>query len=84
MIPIAYFTFLLLMNSKSLLGEAKPTGGQALKWNILMTIATVIATAGSIWVLLGKGTAGMAGIIGLVVLFVLGLISFLAKNKQSA
>ena len=84
MIPIAYFTFLLLMNSKTLLGKAKPTGGQALKWNILMTIATVIATAGSIWVLLGKGTAGMVGIAILVALFVLGLISFLAKNKRSA
>ncbi len=84
MIPIAYFTFLLLMNSKSLLGESKPTGAQALKWNILMTIATVIATAGSIWVLLGKGTAGMVGIAILVALFVLGLIGFLAKNKAAS
>ena len=83
MIPIAYFTFLLLMNSKSLLGDAKPTGGRALKWNILMGIATTIATAGTVWVLLGKGTPGKIGIGVLVVLFVLGLAGFLKKEKEA-
>lgn len=84
MIPIAYFTFLLLMNSNSLLGSARPTGGRALKWNILMSIATIIATAGSIWVLLGKGLWGKIGITGLILLFVIGLIGFLSKNKRTA
>lgn len=84
MIPIAYFTFLLLMNSNSVIGDARPKGGRRLKWNILMTIATVIATAGSIWVLLGKGTPGKAGIAILAVLFVLGLFGFLSKNKKTA
>ena len=83
MIPIAYFTFLLLMNSKTLLGDAKPTGRQALRWNILMTIATVIATAGSIWVLNGKGTPGKAGIAVLIVLFILGLAGFLKKSAKA-
>ncbi|MFK5922062.1 MAG: divalent metal cation transporter [Verrucomicrobiota bacterium] len=83
MIPIAYFTFLLLMNSKTLLGDAKPTGAQALKWNILMTIATVIATAGSVWVLMGKGIYGKAGIAGLVILFILGLAGFLKKTAKA-
>ena len=82
MIPIAYFTFLLLMNSKSLLGEKGPQGGHKLKWNTLMMIATVIATAGSIWVLLGKGTPGKVGIGILAALFVLGLTGFLAKSKN--
>ncbi len=84
MIPIAYFTFLLLMNSKSLLGGKGPQGGHKLKWNILMMIATVIATAGSIWVLLGKGTPGKVGIGILAALFVLGLTGFLAKSKNKA
>ncbi|MEC8824897.1 MAG: divalent metal cation transporter [Verrucomicrobiota bacterium] len=84
MIPIAYFTFLLLMNSKSLLGEKGPQGGHKLKWNTLMMIATVIATAGSIWVLLGKGTPGKVGIGILAALFVLGLTGFLAKSKNKA
>ncbi len=84
MIPIAYFTFLLLMNSSSLLGDARPRGAQAVKWNVLMAIATIIATGGSIWVLLGKGTPGMIGIGVLVTLFVLGLVGFLGKNRKSA
>ena len=83
MIPIAYFTFLLLMNSKTLLGDAKPTGAQALKWNILMTIATVLATAGSVWVLNGKGLYGQIGIGILVVLFILGLVGFLKKSAKA-
>jgi Mn2+/Fe2+ NRAMP family transporter len=84
MIPIAYFTFFLLMNSTSLLGASRPKGGQALKWNILMAISTLIATGGSIWVLLGKGTIGMAGIAVLFILFILGLIGFLSKNRKAA
>jgi len=84
MIPIAYFTFLLLMNSSSLLGDARPRGARAVKWNALMSIATIIATGGSIWVLLGKGTPGMVGIGALVTLFILGLVGFLGKNRKSA
>ena len=84
MIPIAYFTFLLLMNSSSLLGDARPRGARAVKWNALMSIATIIATGGSIWVLLGKGTPGMVGIGVLVTLFILGLVGFLGKNRKSA
>lgn len=83
MIPIAYFTFLLLMNSKSLLGDAKPTGARAIKWNVLMILATGIATGGTVWVLLGKGEPGLIGIGVLVVLFVLGLLGFL-KNERKA
>ncbi len=84
MIPIAYFTFLLLMNSSSLLGDARPRGARAVKWNVLMATATIIATGGSIWVLLGKGTPGMVGIGVLVTLFILGLVGFLGKNRKSA
>ena len=49
-----------------------------------MMIATVIATAGSIWVLLGKGTPGKVGIGILAALLVLGLTGFLAKSKNKA
>jgi Mn2+/Fe2+ NRAMP family transporter len=84
MIPIAYFTFFLLMNSSSLLGDARPRGAQAVKWNVLMAIATSIAAGGSVWVLLGKGTAGMIGIGVLITLFIVGLVGFIGKNRKSA
>lgn len=84
MIPIAYFTFLLLMNSRSLLGDAKPTGGRAVAWNVLMLIATAVATYGSIWVLQSKGLPGKIGIGLLIALMVVGLIGFISKNKSHA
>jgi len=81
MIPIAYFTFLLLMNSKSLLGGDMPTGMRRIRWNTLMIVATGIASAGSIWVLSAKGLPGTIGIAILVALAILGSISFLKKNR---
>jgi Mn2+/Fe2+ NRAMP family transporter len=84
MIPIAYFTFFLMMNSKTLLGDSMPTGGRRIWWNCLMATSTIIATSGSIWVLSNKGTPGMIGITILVTLFVLGLVGFFRKNSVKA
>ncbi len=84
MIPIAYFTFFLLMNSRTLLGENMPVGGRRIWWNTLMVIATGIATYGSVWVLSSKGTPGYIGIGILAILFVLGLIGFFQKNRVKA
>ncbi|MCB1227148.1 MAG: divalent metal cation transporter [Verrucomicrobiales bacterium] len=84
MIPIAYFTFLLLMNSDRVLGEARPRGVAALRWNALMLVATGVATAATIWVLASKGTAGKVGIAVLVALFVLGAAGFRKKGRQHA
>ena len=90
LIPIAYFTFLLLMNSRKVLGENLPTGGRRIIWNTLMIFATGIATYGAFWVLLGKasspgwiGSVAYAGIAILILLFVVGTISFI-KNERRA
>ena len=89
LIPIAYFTFLLLMNSRSTLGDKIPRGGKRILWNLLMVAATGIATFGSVWVLLGKskapgfaGVAATGGLIFLGVLFVVGIVSFILKEKN--
>jgi len=89
LIPIAYFTFLLMMNSRSVLGEHRPSGGKRYMWNCLMIAATSIATFGTIWVLSGKASApgwkGMIPTVGLIflgALFVVGVISFIIKEKQ--
>lgn len=91
LIPIAYLTFLLMMNSRSLLGESLPTGVRRVRWNLLMISATVIASFGSIWVLWGRtgapGWQGWVAVMGLVVLatlFVLGVAGFFAKNSLRA
>jgi Mn2+/Fe2+ NRAMP family transporter len=84
MIPIAYFTFFLLMNSRRLLGSDLPTGMRRVWWNSLMIIATGIATYGSIWVLSTKGMPGKIGITALILLFAVGLIGFFSKNRAKA
>ncbi|MBK1828019.1 divalent metal cation transporter [Haloferula rosea] len=88
LIPIAYFTFFLMMNSKKVLGENLPSGGKRVLWNTLMATATGIATLGSFWVLHGKtslpgwqGAVAWGGLGFLVLLFVVGTVSFL-KNEQ--
>ncbi|TLD69657.1 divalent metal cation transporter [Phragmitibacter flavus] len=83
MIPIAYFTFFLLMNSRSLLGDAMPKGRSRVIWNCLMLLATTVATVGTVWVLLGKGTMGRIGLVVLVTLLVIGFVGFLRKNRVS-
>lgn len=81
MIPIAYFTFLLMMNSKPLLGADMPVGGARIRWNILMITATGIATGGSIWALSAKGVPGYIGLGILATLAILGTVGFLKKNR---
>jgi Mn2+/Fe2+ NRAMP family transporter len=49
LLPIAYFTFYLLMNQKSLLGDDMPRGGRRVAWNVLMAIAAGLAAFASIW-----------------------------------
>ncbi|GAA5483452.1 divalent metal cation transporter [Haloferula sargassicola] len=88
LIPIAYFTFLLMMNSRRILGDQRPRGAKRVLWNTLMILATGIATAGSIWVLHGKtsspgwqGTAAWAGLAFLAILFTVGSASFFRNEK---
>lgn len=94
LIPIAYFTFLLMMNSKKILGDARPEGTSRLIWNTLMVFATSIATLGSIWVLHGKtqnpdwvgtwkASFAWGGLIFLAILFIVGILSFLKNEKCS-
>ncbi|MEX2579353.1 MAG: divalent metal cation transporter [Verrucomicrobiales bacterium] len=87
LLPIAYFTFLLLMNSKRLLGESMPRGGRRVFMNVLMFIATGLATLGSVWALKDKSLGGVPlgkmGIVVLIVLLLVGLFGFLSKNKRS-
>ena len=88
LLPIAYFTFLLLMNSRRLLGDAMLTGGKRIIANVLMLTATSVATFGSVWALkdqeFGGIPFGRIGIGLLILLFLIGLFGFLSKNKKSS
>ena len=71
LLPIAYWTFFLMMNSRSLLGDNLPTGGKRLLWNAAMLVAACAAAFGSIWSIWSKtgmyGIAGLGALIGLAV-----------------
>ncbi|MEO0416504.1 MAG: divalent metal cation transporter, partial [Verrucomicrobiota bacterium] len=88
MLPIAYFGFFLLMNSKAVLGDSRPKGTSRLIWNVLMIFATVVATFASIWGMWSKAyneiPMGKIGVGILVVLFIVGTIGFLANEKRAA
>lgn len=87
LIPIAYFTFFLLMNSKKVLGDARPEGSARILWNSLMAVATLIATAGSCWAIytkeLGGLPVGKIGIGFLALLIIVGTTSFLKNEKKA-
>ena len=49
LLPIAYISFVFLMNRKGLLGDSMPRGGKRLVWNALMIAATGLFTVCSVW-----------------------------------
>ncbi|TWT29475.1 divalent metal cation transporter [Blastopirellula retiformator] len=56
LLPIAYTTFFLMMNSKRILGDQKPTGISMVAWNVLMVAAVVGAFGAAGQSLWGKWT----------------------------
>ena len=74
-LPIAYFTFFMMMNSKSLLGDNILRGGKRIVWNVLMVIVLGLVTPCAVWAIwnfsshkLGGGWVGTGLMIGFVVI----------------
>jgi Mn2+/Fe2+ NRAMP family transporter len=68
LLPIAYLTFLLLMNSKSVLGDDLPKGRQRVIWNALMGFSFALSTVGAGWAIWSKsGWKGVGFVIALIV-----------------
>jgi len=49
LLPIAYWTFFLMLNSAALMGAERPRGRSRIAWNALMLPAALVATAASLW-----------------------------------
>jgi len=86
LLPIAYFSFFLLMNNRDLLGAHKPTGSRMVIWNVLM----LIGVAGAVLQAYGAFTKVAANsdkgpyILGAIVAFlVLALIGFSATSRNA-
>jgi predicted lipid-binding transport protein (Tim44 family) len=76
------------MNSRSVLGDAMPTGAKRIIWNALMILGTVVSSFASAWGLYGKTMFGFPiGIVALVflaILLIIGFVSFLQKQAKAA
>ena len=87
LLPIAYVTFFLMMNSKAILGKEKPTGGRMLAWNVLMIVAVLGAFAAAGTAIYDKANASPAAfyaIVGLLVVFAVALvIGFFFRNPKA-
>jgi len=83
LLPIAYFTFFILMNQKSTLGDNMPRGGRRIIWNVLMALATTVATFISMWSLWTWMKTWSIAIIAAFVGLVL-VVHFARKSKAAA
>ena len=66
LLPLAYLTFLLLMNQPKVLGAEMPRGARRWTWNSLMTLATAVAGCGSLIMVWKKGGPWGLAAVGLV------------------
>lgn len=84
LLPIAYWTFFCMLNSRSLMGESLPRGGRRILWNVLMLIAAGLATFGSYWSIRNspRPWLGFACVGGFVLLAV--IVHFLRSGRRPA
>ncbi|MEM9826607.1 MAG: divalent metal cation transporter [Planctomycetota bacterium] len=87
LLPIAYVTFFLMMNSTRILGADRPRGASAILWNVLMLIAVAGSIAAAYAAIVGqmnKSSLASSVVIGLLVVYgialVVGHFSRLAKS----
>ena len=81
LLPIAYITFFLMINSKSLMGEAIPKGNKRIVLNIAMLVALIAATIGAGWSIWSK--VQWNGIIAVGVFITLAVVVHFTKSKNA-
>ena len=85
LLPIAYFTFLMMMNSRKILGADKPTGLRMGIWNLLMVISVLGALGAAATAIWDKASHPVAGplVIGVSITYlVLVVLGFLYKARE--
>jgi hypothetical protein len=81
LLPIAYISFFLLMNSRKALGNERPAGSRRLRWNIWMALSIGLATFGSLTGIWAK--THWKGIGGLIALLAVALILHLGRRRPA-
>jgi len=84
LLPIAYVTFFMMMNSRKILGADKPTGVAAAIWNALMAFAVVgaiVAASSAIYNKMGDAKAGPV-VVTIGVVFLIAVICGFIHKAQ--
>ncbi len=84
LLPIAYVTFFMMMNSTKLLGDDKPSGLNRIVWNVLMGLSVagaIVAATSAIQSKLNDATAGPIVITMAVVFIIAVIIGFIRKQQ---
>ena len=88
LLPIAYSTFFMMMNSKKLMGVERPEGERLTVWNILMGISVIGAFIAAGTAVYDKGSHPVVGktvtIVGVVFAIALVVGFFKKKSPQSS
>jgi Mn2+/Fe2+ NRAMP family transporter len=80
LLPIAYITFLLMMNSRPLMGGYMPVGRNRVIWNTFMILSVTIITSASLYMLWTRG--GSIGLGALIVfLLAVGFAEWQKRGK---
>jgi hypothetical protein len=81
LLPIAYITFFLMINSKSLMGDALPQGNKRIALNIAMLVALIAATIGAGWSIWSK--VQWTGVIAVGVFVLAAVFVHFMRPRQS-
>jgi Mn2+/Fe2+ NRAMP family transporter len=83
LLPIAYFTFLFMMNSPALMGANMPQGGKRIAWNLAMGLAAGVATILCLWAI-GLSKTPLVGYGVLAGFILLALIVHFARGARTS
>ncbi len=81
LLPVAYVTFFLMMNSRSLMGQNRPQGGSLILWNVLMAVAVAFSGFGAIWAIWSRAKWG--GLIAAGVFVIATIVAGVMKRSTS-
>jgi len=92
LLPIAFLTFFLMMNSKRLLGDNMPRGTARVIWNTLMGVALLVTGYAAGFTAIGKKMTigemkdvpvGTIGLVTFIIMVVIAQIYMMSKRKES-
>jgi Mn2+/Fe2+ NRAMP family transporter len=80
LLPIAYVTFLVMMNRRRLLGASMPAGWQRVGWNTLMGTAVTVVSAASLFMIVKQTGAWGVSLLALLLVGV-GVAELRARDR---